>query len=526
MVVDKHKTVWRFPVSVWVFGAIALALLVWGNADSLNNLISRWNNEEEYSHGYLIPLVSVFFIWEKSATFQEHKFQPAWFGLIILLLSLLLFVMGEVTALYALGQISFIVALLGFSLALVGWQGTKLTLVPIGLLVFAIPLPGFLEATLTAKLQLVSSTLGVAFIRLFNIPVFREGNLIDLGAYKLEVAEACSGLTYLYPLLWFGCIFAYLYRTTAWKRVVVIVSTIPVAIFLNSFRIGAIGVLVNKFGGSMAEGFLHAFEGWAVFMVCVVILMAQIWLLTRVGADRRPFKEVFGFYLPSSAKKGEASQVRPMAKPFLAAVLVAAATAATPGLVKERPESIPARTLFSAFPMTLGEWQGKPGWLEPDVLDTLRLTDYVIADYTRGTGAPVSFYTAYYESQRKGSAPHSPAVCMPGGGWQITEMDQRSFPGPATPGGSAFAYNRAIIRHGEAAELVYYWYQERGKRIASEYWAKWYLFRDALLLNRSDGALVRLVTPIVAGEPEDAADQRLMEFVTAVMPVLPGYVPN
>ena len=524
MVVDKQQTVWHFPVSVWIFGAIALALLVWGNADSLTNLISRWDNEEEYSHGYLIPLVSGFFIWQKRDEFQEHKFKPAWFGLIILVISLLLFVMGEVTALYALGQISFIVALLGFSLALVGWQGTKLTLVPIGLLVFAIPLPGFLEATLTAKLQLVSSTLGVGFIRLFNIPVFREGNLIDLGSYKLEVAEACSGLTYLYPLLWFGCIFAYLYRTTAWKRVVVIASTIPVAIFLNSFRIGAIGVLVNKFGGSMAEGFLHAFEGWAVFMVCVAILMALIWLLTRVGEDRRPFKEVFGFYLPGPARKGEA-QVRPLAKPFLAAVLVAAATAATSGVVKERPESTPARTLFSAFPMTLGEWQGKPEVLEKDVLNTLRLTDYVAADYTRGTGAPVSFYTAYYESQRKGSAPHSPAVCMPGGGWQITEMEQRSFPGTGQ-GGSAFAYNRAIIRHGEAAELVYYWYQERGKRIASEYWAKWHLFRDALSMNRSDGALVRLVTPIVAGEADDAADQRLMEFVTAVMPVLPDYVPN
>ena len=163
--------------------------------------------------------------------------------------------------------------------------------------------------------------------------------------------------------------------------------------------------------------------------------------------------------------------------------------------------------------------------LEKDVLKTLRLSDYILAVYNRGTEAPINFYAAYYESQRKGSAPHSPAVCMPGGGWQMTDLTQRSLPSTAIPGGD-FSYNRAVIRNGEATELVYYWYQERGKRIASEYSAKGYLFSDALLMNRSDGALVRLVTPIVAGETEEAADQRLMEFVAAVVPVLPQYIPD
>jgi len=346
-----------------------------------------------------------------------------------------------------------------------------------------------------------------------------------LGSYKLEVVEACSGLTYLYPLLWFGCIFAYMYRTTAWKRVLVIFSTIPVAVFLNSIRIGAIGVLVNKFGNSMAEGFLHAFEGWAVFMVCVAILLGEVWLLTFVGADRRPFKEVFGLHPPSAGRKDGARQVRPMSKPFLAAVLVSVTTAALSGFVSERPEIKPVRASFSAFPMDIGQWHGKTGLLEEDSLKVLRLSDYILAVYNRGTEAPINFYAAYYESQRKGSAPHSPAVCMPGGGWQMTELTQRSLPSTAIPGGD-FSYNRAVIRNGEATELVYYWYQERGKRIASEYSAKGYLFSDALLMNRSDGALVRLVTPIVAGETEEAADQRLMEFVAAVVPVLPQYIPD
>ena len=261
---DNPRVLWRFSSIVWVLGGIAVALAILGYSNSLGNLVLRWNTEEEYSHGYLIPLVSLLFIWEQRAKFQENEFQASWLGPAILVIALLLFIAGELTTLYSLAQIAFVLSFFGLSLALVGLQGSKLTFVPICLLLFAIPIPSFLEAKLTANLQLISTTLGVGFIRLFGIPVFREGNLIDLGSYKLEVAEACSGLTYLYPLLWFGCIFAYMYRTTAWKRVLVIFSAIPVAIALNSVRIGATGVLVNQFGNLMAEGFLHAFEGWIV----------------------------------------------------------------------------------------------------------------------------------------------------------------------------------------------------------------------------------------------------------------------
>ena len=522
----KQTVLWRFSVTTWILGVITLAFLIWGYSGSLANLLLRWNTQEAYSHGYFIPLVTLLFIWEQKPQLQANQFKPSWLGPGVLFFALLLFVLGELTALYYLSQISFILVFFGLSLALLGRQGTKLTYIPLGLLIFAIPIPGFLEATLTAKLQLVSSKLGVELIRICNIPVFREGNLIDLGLYKLEVAEACSGLTYLYPLLWFGCILAYLYRTTWWKRVVVILSTIPVAIFLNSARIGFIGVLVNLFGSSMAQGFLHAFEGWVIFMICVGILLTEMWLMTFLGSDRRPFSEVFGLELRVSAKPNkEDFEVRPLSKPYLLAAAMIAVTAVASGFIAERAESTPPRSDFTTFPMVIDQWHGQTTVLEKDVLDVLRLTDYVLANFKRGTESPISFYAAYYASQRKGTAPHSPAVCMPGGGWQITELTQSSLPSTAIPGG-AFNYNRVIIRNGENAQLVYYWYQERGRRIASEYWAKWYLFQDALLMNRTDGALVRLVTPLRAGEPEEAADQRLAEFVTAVAPLLREYVPD
>ncbi len=523
---DEKLIHWRFSTTAWLLLSAALALMIWAYFGGLTNLFHRWEVEEEYNHGYFLPFVTLIFLWQLGPTLARKELQPTWSALVVAVLALVMFVVGEFSAIYLLIHYSFILLLFALSLALVGWSGTRLTFAPIAILVFAIPIPYFLEATITSKLQLISSMFGVRLIRLCNIPVFREGNLIDLGAFKLEVIEACSGLTYLYPLLGFGAICAYMYKTSTWKRVVLILSTIPIAILLNSFRIGMIGFLVKYFGGDQAEGFLHAFEGFAVFMVCVAILFLIMWALTFVGEDRRPFNEVFGLTFESVEQTAqEQKRVRPVSKPLIACLGLIAATAVLISSVETRSEIKPDRAYFSAFPRSIGEWQGTPGTLESEALKTLELTDYLLADFVKPTGpAPVNFYVAYYESQRKGSSPHSPTVCLPGGGWQIMDLSRRTFTGSGVK--QPFEYNRVIIRKGNSSQLVYYWFDERGKVMADEYKVKWHLFRDALLENRTDGALVRVITPIIDGEPEENADKRISAFLSGALPLLPEYVPN
>lgn len=505
--------------------AAALALTFWAYYGGLENLFHRWEVEEEYNHGYFLPLVTLTFLWHLAPAFAKQRFQPAWGALGLLLFALLMLVVGELSAIYLLIHYSFILVLFALSLALVGWSGTRLTFAPIGILVFSIPIPYFIEATITSKLQLVSSMFGVKLIRLCNIPVFREGNLIDLGQFKLEVIEACSGLTYLYPLLGFGAICAYLYHTTPWKRVVLVLSTIPIGILLNSFRIGMIGFLVKYFGNEQAQGFLHDFEGFAVFMVCVGILFVEMWALTFVGENRRPFKEVFGLnFEPLEISSQDQVCIRPLSRPLLACTGLIALFAVLVMTRETQHEVKPPREFFSSFPSTLGDWHGQPSALEPEVLKTLDLTDYLLVDYASAGAAPVNFYVAYYESQRKGSSPHSPTVCMPGSGWQIASMSRQTYQGAGAE--KPFVFNRVIIRKGNASQLVYYWFEERGRVLADEYEVKWYLFRDALLDNRTDGALVRIITPMVQGEAEEQADQRLFAFLGSALPLLPTYVPQ
>lgn len=511
--------VWRLGPWNWLCLLTALLFMVAAYWGGIQELANRWEKQEEYSHGYLIPLIALYFIWQKQAIIQRSRFSPSWIGFFIVCIGLAVFVVGEVSALYILIHYSFVVVLLGLAIALMGWPAVKPVLIPLLLLVFAIPLPYFIEVGLSAKLQLLSSKLGVTFIRWCHIPVYLEGNIIDLGVYKLQVVEACNGLRYLFPLMSLGFICAYMFDAAFWKRAVIFLSTIPITIIMNSFRIGMIGVLVENWGPSMAEGFLHDFEGWIVFMACLILLIFEMALLARLGKDGRPLSEIFGSsQVMEDADTVETVKTRSLSSPLIASLLSLGLVTIVVFSIDKREEFIPSRIAFPEFPLQLGDWRGTHEIMESVVIDKLELSDYILADYVKEASPPVNLYVAYYESQRKGVSPHSPRVCIPGGGWQITDI-MRTHLGD-------LPVNRIVIKKGDATQLVYYWFQQRGRRLANEYIMKWYLFKDALLLNRTDGALVRLTTPVSAGEKLSDADTRLRDFAQSLLPVLPAFIPD
>ena len=167
---------------------------------------------------------------------------------------------------------------------------------------------------------------------------------------------------------------------------------------------------------------------------------------------------------------------------------------------------------------------GAPSLLEPQVEHALGLEDYLLADYSSPGSASINLYIAYYASQRTGVSPHSPIVCMPGGGWQITRFDRITYTNDAAK--LSFPFNRAVIERNATKQIVYYWFVQRGRTIANEYLSKWYLLADAIVENRTDGALVRVTTPLYSGEVEQSADQRLRSFIQELQPRLEGYLPS
>ncbi len=512
-------TIWQMNRQSWIWLLVALALMTAAFWSGIAELVSRWDKQEEYSHGYMLPFISLYFIWQKKNAIIQTKFSPSWWGLVCILVALGVFVVGEVSALFVLTQYALIVVLLGLALAVMGWPAAKPILVPILLLVFAIPLPYFLEVSLSANLQLLSSKLGVTFIRWCQIPVYLEGNVIDLGVFKLQVVEACSGLRYLFPLLSLGVISAYLFDAAFWKRMLLVISTIPITILMNSFRIGMIGVLVDNWGIEMAEGFLHDFEGWIVFMACFSVLFLEMALLSRIGSDKQPLFEVFGLTSPEPIDvQGKTITQRSLSYPLIATVAALLFSVIIVNSIDKRTEIIPQRAMFPAFPSQIAHWHGEQSKMEESVSEYLGLTDYILANYKNEKSQIVNFYAAYYESQRKGVSPHSPRVCIPGGGWQIADIYRAEI--------GALPINRIVIKKGDNTQLVYYWFQQRGRQFANEYLMKWYLFKDALFLNRTDGALVRITTVVSPNETMADADRRLQAFAQEVTPILPKFIPN
>lgn len=195
----------------------------------------------------------------------------------------------------------------------------------------------------------------------------------------------------------------------------------------------------------------------------------------------------------------------------------------------DRREAAPPRTQFATFPMTLGKWQGvqlQP--LTPDVLAVLGVTDYLTRAYVSPERTSVGLYSGYWNSQRQGDTIHSPMNCLPGAGWEPVENSRMSIADPRNPTGPPIPINRVVIQKGLDRQLVLYWYQSHDRIVASEYWGKVYLVADAVTMNRTDGALVRVTTRI-AGDNSAAvaaAERVALDFVNVLLPSLNGYLPS
>jgi exosortase D (VPLPA-CTERM-specific) len=379
---------------------------------------------------------------------------------------------------------------------------------------------------LSIFLQLVSSEIGVWLVRSAGVPVFLEGNIIDLGIYKLQVAEACSGLRYLFPILSFSYLFAILYRGPFWHKALLFLMAAPLTVLMNSVRIGIIGLLVNSYGIAHAEGFLHFFEGWVIFGTCIAILFLTGVGLQRLLPGRQPFSKTIDMDFDGFGAQARRllllAPSRGLAAGALLSVAVGAAFLLAPGV--DRP--VVPRESFASFPRDLDVWSGTPSTLDAEVAEVLDATDYVNMTYSaQGEVAPVNFFSAWYQSQTDGAGLHSPEVCLPVGGWEMSSIEVVELSVPGTVYGD-FTVNRAVIQKGLSQQLVYYWFEQRGKRMVNDYLAKASVVWDGLILGRSDGALVRLVTPIGADESEADADARMQRLMRELLPDLPRFVPE
>ncbi|MCA9473070.1 MAG: exosortase/archaeosortase family protein [Nitrospirales bacterium] len=276
--INSHKFVlWAIPI------VGLLCLLYW---DITNALVMDWYNDPDYSHGFLVPFLSLFFVWERWDDIKQTEIQPSVWGIGLLGLGLLMLLIGDVGAELYTQRCSLIAVLAGLVLLIFGWNIMWLVSLPLAFLVFMVPLPAIVVNTIAFPLQLFAAKTATFCLFSLGIPVLREGNLIALAGTTLEVAEACSGLRSLLSLLALGTVYGYFSQRLLWKRWALVFLSIPIAIVANAIRVSGTGILAHYWGVEAAEGFYHTFEGWIVFVAAFAMLLVCGTLLSWIGRER------------------------------------------------------------------------------------------------------------------------------------------------------------------------------------------------------------------------------------------------
>ena len=509
----------------WLLAATVLAGVYF--IDGIDALKTAWQLPE-YSHGPLIPVLSALLFLRQLKTYpvDPGPKRNRWVGVCVLLLALFFGTLGKLANISDIVAYATIIWVMGILLISFGWKTGKHFWPPVLHLVYMLPLPGVVYYKLSTSLQYVSSELGVWFLSLMSVPVFLDGNIIDLGVLKLHVAEACSGLRYLFPILSFSYIFAVLYRGPMWHKAVLLISAAPITILMNSVRIAVAGVIAQEFGVEWLDGFTHFFEGWVIFVSCIILLFLLARIMLFLHPSRMSLVEALDLdtdgLMPQAMR---IRHVRPSAA-LIGAALVTAMAVSAWQFVPDRSSMRIERDIFAVYPRELGEWKT----VDREILDArvakvLGADDYYSVTLAKEAEAAwVGLFFAWYEDQSQGGV-HSPEICLPSSGWEIAWLERTDIT-PVMQTEMPFRINRAVIQKGETRMMVYYWFEQKGRKVAWDFAAKFFLLVDGITTGRTDGALVRLTTPIGNEETDAQAEARLTEVLKEVMPSLPRFIPE
>ena len=265
----------------WVALAWFTTLLVAVFFPILKALVEQWMTDEDVSHGFFVPLVALYIVWQRRDKILALEYKPAWWGLAVMAWGVLQAYLGTLAAELFLQRTSFLITLVGLLLVVGGVALVRQLLFPLLLLPFMIPIPAVIYNQLTFPLQLFASRVAEFVLGVVGIPVLRDGNILELASQKLSVAEACSGIRSLLSLTFLSLVYAYFFDGRVWMRWALFFLTIPIAIIANAGRVTITGML-SEVTPELARGFFHELEGWVIFMIALVLLLATHFLISRL----------------------------------------------------------------------------------------------------------------------------------------------------------------------------------------------------------------------------------------------------
>ncbi|SEM27850.1 exosortase D, VPLPA-CTERM-specific [Syntrophus gentianae] len=485
----------------------------------LKSMVSTWWHNDDYSYGFFIPLISLYLFWDKRQLLKNLQFHSSWVVFPLLLLFVLISLYGILGSSGNISMPAVPVLIILFSAFCFGIQAFRQLILPLGFLVFMIPVPPVIENHLGVFLKSISSKIGGQIIELFNIPVHVSGNIIDLGFTQLQVVDACSGLRYLFPLIALGVLYAYFFEKIAWKKLVCVAATIPIAILVNALRIGATGILANFWGPSVAEGFFHGASAFVLFAVAFAMLFL-IGLILRKLPPKVP--EVVK---ANSMEKMEQASIP--AGDGKSAFYVSLLILSVVGWLSWSTGAMPAVKIqggIQSFPLSIGAWQGQMELVDPEIIEKSGAEEAFSGLYRNPESGDVSLYMGYRSSAFLANENyfHSPTVCLPSSGWIVKETTKHVI--PDVPHFGQISVSKMVIENMGARQLVYFWFQTKDKATSDKNINRFHLAMHAIMRDNTYALFIRPITPIRQGESMADAEKRMDQFVREMVGALDKYL--
>jgi len=478
------------------------------------SLAKSWWVRDDYSHGFLVPFISFYLIWYRWEKLERLRIRPAFLtGLSAVMTAGIMLLVGEAGGVITLQALSFIVMIAGFILCLLGREYLSVLGFPIAYLLFMIPIADYLLAPLHWNFQLMTAKMGVGLLQTLGFAVYLENQYIVLPRMILEVAKACSGINYLISIIAIGIPLAYVTQKNVWCRVVLVVSGVLIGVMANWIRVAGIGIWAY-YGGEVAHGPFHIFQGLFVAKIGFIVLFAGAWLLAKVPAPLS--KQIhFSDVKTLPRKQDLKDQSRLLHRSWIAAAGIVLGLLVYLSFYHRGP--VPLKSEFTFFPLHVQNWSGRKLDAKEMAFRVPGADQELSRTYKSPAGTEIQLYVAYFGSQHhsKEMVNYLTAPLHAG----ATEVDL------SIEGDKVARINEARIDGEQSGQRVFFWYDLNGKIEADRYRAKLTTTLDALFRGRTNGALV-LVTAIPQDRDHDEnLRKEAVAFIRELLPLLRRHLP-
>ncbi len=498
-----------------IFGLLIVASFLFCYAKVMLGFVKVWGSNDTYSFGFIIPLISLYILWERREKIVNSRVEPSiTLGIPILFLALFTFRLGEISGVVLLRDVSFLIGIIGLVYYLFGNDVFRNAWFPITYLIFMIPIWDLLFGALHFPFQMFSANMGVKLLQLFGIPSYRSGIFIELPNITLQVAEVCSGVNYLLSIIALGIPLSYLYISKTIKRIAVISAAVLISIISNGIRIALIGVLAYQ-GYRELHGPFGMFRAVFISTLGYIILFILVWVLAdKKDKNRETKRETIKAEKKHLMKKHKNNKLK-----FLHTIIISTIFITIGGFpYNHKANAVPLKSDFKFFPYKVGKWTGMNVEPDFDVFQRLGADDQLSRRYKSESGHTVNLYIGYFEfqEQRKELINNQMMYFFKNNSNEIIHLGKSK----------SISINTFLLDEGDNRKLVYYWFDINGRIVNDKYLVKLYSAWDGIFHNRTNGSIVLITTDFLYESSKKSSSQVVVDFINEIFPVVDQFLPQ